>query len=231
MADNCNGEMVSCQATGNIGGAAVESHVVEIPVDEEKQSSLPYSSPAKQPLEEIGDSKGHLLLLKLWQRDEELIAHHMEVKESRIDSINKEIFQLVCCYFAFNWIVLTLLFTVGSSAHTCGRWWIPCSTSLITSVILICAVLYKIVIRGRVQMGLLKDKADLRSVSKCIQELRMKGVSFDLSKEPQNAKRMKSSSVETKLNPLRWCSQFLLPIALTLISGLVLCSSRYIACS
>ena len=66
MADNCNGEMISCEATGNIGGAAVESHVVEIPVDEEKQSSLPYSSPAKQPLEEIGDSKGHLLLLKLW---------------------------------------------------------------------------------------------------------------------------------------------------------------------
>ncbi|XP_059066498.1 uncharacterized protein LOC131857790 [Cryptomeria japonica] len=230
MADKCTAEVVvACELTGN-GAAAAESHVVEIPVDEEKQSSLP-CSPAKQPLEEIADSKGHLLLLKLWQREEELIAHQMEVKESRIDSIHKEIFQLVCCYFVFNWIVLTLLFTAGSSAHTCTRWWIPCSISLITSVILICAILYKIVIRGRVHMGLQKDKANLRSVSKCIQELRMKGVSFDLSKEPQNAKRMKSSSVETRLNPLRWCSEFFVPIALSLISGLILCSSRYIVCS
>ncbi|KAJ6752544.1 hypothetical protein OIU85_002914 [Salix viminalis] len=53
----------------------------------------------------------------------------------------------------------------------------------------------------KVWRQLQREKNDNRALTRCIQELRMKGASFDLSKEPLSGKRMKSSSV--------WC--FLLP--------------------
>eukprot|EP01018_Ginkgo_biloba_P025874 Gb_41752 [translate_table: standard] len=178
-----------------------DSHVVEIPVDQDhnpsdslmaaENRSLPCSpaKPPQHPLEEIADSSGHLLLLKLWQREEEVLARRIEVKESRIDSIRKEVFQLACFYFAFHGIVLTLLFTASTqeNADTCIRWWIPSGLSFITSLVLICAIQYKLLVQGKALRMLQRDKTDSRALSRCIQELRMKGVSFDLCKEPQTA--------------------------------------------
>lgn len=217
----------------------VDSHIVEIPADvmDGSPSDIPSPpSPAKHPqhpLEEIADSRGHLLLLKLWQREEEVIARRIEVKESRIDSIKKEIFHLACLYFAFHGIVLTLLFTAATqeNARTCNRWWIPSTLSGITSLVLICAIQYKLILQRKVMKMLHKDINDSRALSRCVQELRMKGLSFDLSKEPHITKKMKSSSVENKFSPLRWCSQFFLSFALTLTSGFILCSCKLIACS
>ena len=144
FADNCTGLTVS-QPNVN---ASTDSHIVEIPVivqDESLSDTPTLPSPGKapqHPLEEIADSRGHLLLLKLWQRDEELISRRIEVKESRIESIKKEIFHLACLYFSFHGIVLTLLFifAIQENSHTCTRWWIPSTLSLITSLVLICAI-------------------------------------------------------------------------------------------
>ncbi|OVA12324.1 hypothetical protein BVC80_1799g5 [Macleaya cordata] len=47
----------------------------------------------------------------------------------------------------------------------------------------------------KVSRQLQRERSDSRALTRCIQELRMKGASFDLSKEPQNARRMKSSSL------------------------------------
>ncbi|GLJ07262.1 hypothetical protein SUGI_0063070 [Cryptomeria japonica] len=167
-----------------------DHHIVEIPVDEEQIKVNSFSSP-QHPLEEIADSRGHLLLLKLWQREEEVVAHHIQSKESRIESIRSEIFQLTCFFFAFHGIFLTLLFTAATqeNADTCRRWWIPATMSFLTSLVFICVLLHKLIVQGNVVSILQRDKTDLRALSRCIQELRMKGVSFDLSKEPQPAKR------------------------------------------
>jgi len=235
-ADKCADVIVVSEPNVNV---PVDSHIVEIPADvlDENPSDIPAppspSNLPQHPLEEIADSRGHLLLLKLWQRDDEVIARRIEVKESRIDSIKKEIFHLACLYFVFHGIVLTLLFTAATeeNAHTCTRWWIPSTLSLIASLALISAILYKLILQGKVVKMLQMDRSDSRALSRCIQELRMKGISFDLSKEPQTTKKMKSSSVETKFSPLRWCSRFFLPFTLIITSGLILFSCKFIACS
>lgn len=236
MADNCKDVIAVSEPNVN---SPADSHIVEIPVDvlDESPSDIPTPpspvKPPQHPFEEIADSRGHLLLLKLWQRDEEVIARRIEVKESRIDSIKKEVFHLACLYFAFHGIVLTLLFTAATqeNADTCTRWWIPSTLSAVTSLALTCAIQYKLILQGKVKKMLQIDISNSRALSRCIQELRMKGVSFDLSKEPQTTKKMKSSSVETKFSPLKWCSQFCLPFTLTLTSGIILCACKFIACS
>ncbi|KAJ0953836.1 putative transcription factor MYB-HB-like family [Helianthus annuus] len=43
-----------------------------------------------------------------------------------------------------------------------------------------------------------RERMDNRALTRCVQELRMKGVSFDLSKEPAIGNRMKSSSKKKK---------------------------------
>lgn len=235
-ANNCTDLSVLSESNVNV---PVDFHIVEIPVNAQDESPsdiscLPSSVKTPQhPLEEIADSSGHLLLLKLWQRDEEVMTRRVEVKESRLDSIGKEIFHLACLYFAFHGIVLTLLFTAATqeNARTCNRWWIPSTLSGITSLVLICAIQYKLILQRKVMKMLHKDINDSRALSRCVQELRMKGLSFDLSKEPHITKKMKSSSVENKFSPLRWCSQFFLSFALTLTSGFILCSCKLIACS
>ncbi|GAU13462.1 hypothetical protein TSUD_127590 [Trifolium subterraneum] len=58
----------------------------------------------------------------------------------------------------------------------------------------------KLIRYWKVWEQLQRERNDSRGVCRCIQELRMKGASFDLSKElPLNGKKMmKSSSVEIK---------------------------------
>ncbi|KAJ1390334.1 putative tetraspanin-18-like [Sesbania bispinosa] len=75
-----------------------------------------------------------------------------------------------------------------------------------------------------------RERNDSRAVGRCIQELRMKGASFDLSKEPHSGKRMKSSSVEIKWKPLTWCSHNLLTICLVCFTGLVFPASKFVLC-
>lgn len=75
-----------------------------------------------------------------------------------------------------------------------------------------------------------REKESNRAVGRCVQELRMKGASFDLDKEPQSGKRMKSSSVEIKWKPLTWCSRYLITVCLVCFTGLVFPASRLVLC-
>ncbi|KAK4779151.1 hypothetical protein SAY86_006679 [Trapa natans] len=165
---------------------------------------------------EISESPGHLLLLELWQREESLFARRATLRETRMESIKREIFELCCSFFVFHFLFLTLLFV--SSVDILGRvlncrdWWIPTVLS--------------------VERQLHRAKGDNRALSRCIQELRVKGSSFDLSKEPAIAKRMmKSSSVEIKWKPLTWCSQNMVTIGLLCFAGIISPASKLVLCS
>ena len=215
-----------------------DAHVVEIPVDEEHQQKVlccmnTTTAIQHHPLMEISQSPGHLLLLKLWQREEDLFGRRISLKESRMDSIKREIFQLCCFFLVFHGFFLTLLFTSSVSPkyeHTCRKWWIPSILSLSTSLVFVFLVQFKLYRYWKVCRQLQREKNDNRALTRCIQELRMKGASFDLSKEPLSGKRMKSSSVEIKWKPLTWCSQNVITICLLCFSGLVFPASKFILC-
>ncbi|KAL7210109.1 hypothetical protein ACSBR1_031633 [Camellia fascicularis] len=60
---------------------------------------------------EISQSPGHLLLLKLLQREEHLCARRITIKETRKDTIGREIFQLCFFFFIFHSLFSIILFT------------------------------------------------------------------------------------------------------------------------
>ncbi|KAJ0047197.1 hypothetical protein Pint_03658 [Pistacia integerrima] len=215
-----------------------DAHVVEIPVDEEHQNKVLYcmktiTAIQHHPLTEISQSPGHLLLLKLWQRDEDLFGRRIALKESRMDSIRREMFQLCCLFLLFHGLFLTMLFTSSVNAKqgsNCKKWWIPSCLSLSTSLVFVFLVQVKLYRYWKAWRQLQRERGDNRALTRCIQELRMKGASFDLSKEPQSGKRMKSSSVEIKWKPLTWCSQNFITICLLGFSGLIFPASKFILC-
>ncbi|CAN6479609.1 unnamed protein product [Victoria cruziana] len=211
-----------------------DAHVVVIPTEDDDHLQESRLASAHHPLQEISDSPGHLLLLKLWQREEDLFARRITTKETRIDNIRREVFQLCSFFFAFHGFFLILLFVSSSNLNenSCRKWWVPCFLYLVTSIVMIICVQYKVYTYMKMSARLQKDRSDSRALSRCIQELRMKGASFDLSKEPlNNVRRIKSSSVEVKLTPLRWCSQNIVMICLICVTGLVFPASKYILCS
>ncbi|KAG9448798.1 hypothetical protein H6P81_008763 [Aristolochia fimbriata] len=188
-----------------------DSHVIEIPVDGDILQLKPVETNdlsliQHHPLMEISQSPGHLLLLKLWQRKEDKFNGRIARKETQMDNLKCEVFQLCCFFFAFHGFLLTFLF--NASGHLQERaqrqWWIPFFLSLTTSLAIIFFVQLKLYRYHKFVKKLQRDRSDNRALVRCIQELRMKGASFDLSKEPLTTKRMKSSSVEIKWRPLLW---------------------------
>ncbi|KAL9319973.1 hypothetical protein ACSQ67_011812 [Phaseolus vulgaris] len=228
-------------------GEAKDAHIVEIPVEQEhhlhhknvlcSMTSNMIEAIEDHPLTEISESPGHLLLLKLWQREEELFAKRIAHKETRMDSIKAELFQLSSFFFIFHGFFLTLLFTSWAKSHqedqqdqhsVCYKWWLPSMLSLCTSLVFVVLVQVKVHRFWKVWAQLQRERSDGRAVTRCIQELRMKGASFDLSKEPNCGKRMKSSSVEIKWGPLTWCSKNLLTISLVCFTGPTIGDRRHI---
>uniref|UniRef100_A0A1J3FIX6 Uncharacterized protein n=1 Tax=Noccaea caerulescens TaxID=107243 RepID=A0A1J3FIX6_NOCCA len=237
-----------------------DSHIVEIPVDEEhkerqqqqqQQQLVPVSNPGmgilkviqQHPLSEISESPGHLLLLKLWQREEDLFCRRVILKESRLESIKREIFQLCCFFLVFHGFFFTIVYSsscgYSSSADdndgtksdaVCKKWWIPSAVSLATSLVLALLVQAKLFLFWKVSRGVHRERNDNRTLTRCVLELRMKGSSFDLSKEPMSGKRMKSSSVEIKWKPVTWFSQYLITILLLCFAGLFFPVSKFILC-
>lgn len=216
-----------------------DAHVVEIPVDQEhrqQQILLATNNTSliqHHPLMEISQSPGHLLLLKLWQREEDVFARRIALKETRLENIKREVFQLCCFFFAFHGFYLTLLFTssIHSEERTCQKWWIPSCLSLFTSLVIIFFVQLKLFRYMKVGTQLQTVRSDNRTLVRCIQELRMKGASFDLCKEPTTSKRMKSSSVEIKWKPMKWFSQNLVSICLICFTGIIFPASKFILCN
>ncbi|XP_039126284.1 uncharacterized protein LOC120262263 isoform X2 [Dioscorea cayenensis subsp. rotundata] len=83
----------------------------------------------------------------------------------------------------------------------------------------------------RVKKLLKTDKGSDRALTMCVQELRLKGASFDLSMEPLNVSSMKSTSVAIQLRLLRWCSRNLITLCLAGVSVILIPASRLLLCS
>ncbi|WCJ32512.1 hypothetical protein M5689_013932 [Euphorbia peplus] len=207
-----------------------DTHIVEIPVYEEYEQKQ-ICAIQNHPLSEISHSPGHLLLLKLWQREEDLFGRRIAIKENRMNSIKSELFEICCFFVMFHGIFLTLLFTSSvRDEQMCRKWWMPSVISGIGSVVFVVLAQMKAMVYWKVWAQLQRERNDNRAVSRCIQELRMKGSSFDLSKEPLSGKRMKSSSVEIKWKPITWISHYLITISLFCFSGLFFPASQFILC-
>ncbi|XP_039780655.1 uncharacterized protein LOC120647915 [Panicum virgatum] len=112
------------------------------------------------PLEEIAMSAGHLLLLKLWQREEDRLGRRACVLEVRMDVACRDTFYLCAAFLALHSLALAVLFasSVGSAGSSiaaaaagggpesaaCRRWWAPSSLSLAASLTLAAAVRNKV---------------------------------------------------------------------------------------
>ncbi|GAB2230354.1 hypothetical protein Droror1_Dr00014617 [Drosera rotundifolia] len=214
----------------------LDSHVVEIPIDHDKSMTIvedPIAVLQRHPLMEISRSPGHLLLLKLWQREEDLLSRRMAVKETRMDSFRANIFQLSCLLLLFHGFFFTILFSSSSSAkdeRKCKKWLIPSFLSLITCLVVVFLVQVDLFRCRKVSRQLRKEREDSRALTRCVQELRMKGESFDLNKEPLIGKKMKSSSVEVKWRPVSWFRDNFVTIGLVVFAGLMFPVPKLIVC-
>lgn len=214
----------------------LDSHVVEIPIDHDKSMTIvedPIAVIQHHPLMEISRSQGHLLLLKLWQREEDLLSRRMAVKETRMDSFRADIFRLCCLLFLFHGFFFTILFSSSSSAkdeRKCKKWLIPSFLSLITCLVVVFLVQVDLFRYRKVSRQLRKEREDSRALTRCVQELRMKGESFDLNKEPLIWKKMKSSSVEVKWRPVSWFRDNFVTIGLVVFAGMMFPVPKLIVC-
>lgn len=102
--------------------------------------------------------------------------------------------------------------------------------SLCTSLVFVLLVQVKLQRYWKVWEQLQRERNDSRGVGRCVQELRMKGASFDLSKEPVNGKKMKSSSVEIKWKVVTLFSHYLLTVCLVCFTGLAFPISKFVLC-
>ncbi|KAM0943030.1 hypothetical protein DsansV1_C13g0117951 [Dioscorea sansibarensis] len=212
--------------------------VVDVPAtsEEDQEALVPSLGTAIQhhPLTEISASPGHLLLLKLWQRDEDIISCRATAIESRLDASKRQIFLLSCLFLTFHAISLTILFSSSHKSHEnniCKNWMVPCLLSLITSLVIVSSVQAIVCAYWRGWKELQRERGDARALARCLQELRMKGASFDLSREPQTVRRAKSSSVEVRWHGLfRWFSRNLVTVFLLCVSGLIVTASKFIVC-
>ncbi|MBA0792358.1 hypothetical protein Gohar_016863 [Gossypium harknessii] len=153
------------------------------------------------PLHQIAETPTHRLLLKQWLKEEELILNRISFKETQIDSVRKEITQLYIFFFLFHSISLLLLFNSSSRdspVGACHRSWIPSLCSLLCSMGIIWAVRYKTDAEGHLEKLLEREKEDGKLLGKCVEELKKKGVEFDLLKEVDALRRAKSLRVEAK---------------------------------
>ncbi|KAL6644605.1 hypothetical protein ACP70R_016213 [Stipagrostis hirtigluma subsp. patula] len=229
-----------------------DAHIVEIPVSVDGGEASGGDAAAAgeagggHPLGEIAASAGHLLLLKLWQREEARLGRRACALEARMDAARRDAFYLCAAFLAFHALSLALLFaaSVASSvaagpeeAHTsaaCRRWWAPSSLSLAASLALAAAVQLRVCAYWRASARLRRERGDARALARCVQELRMKGAAFDLSKEPQyGVTRAKCASVEGTgaWRPLRWCHQNVVTACLLAVAAAALPSGKFILCA
>ncbi|CAF2155486.1 uncharacterized protein LOC103849716 [Brassica rapa] len=188
-------------------------------------------SKTRHPLHQIADTPTHKLLLKQWLKEEELILNRVSHKESQIDSVRREITQLYIFFFLFHSISLLLLFHASSSSSlsACKRSWIPSLCSLVSSLGLIWAVRYKSEVESHLEKLLEREKEDAKLLRKCVEELKKKGLEFDLLKEVDALRRAKSLRVESKVVK-KWSARDFVTLFFFSVSCLVLAMIRLILC-
>ncbi|XP_019432355.1 PREDICTED: uncharacterized protein LOC109339380 isoform X1 [Lupinus angustifolius] len=150
------------------------------------------------PLHQIAETPTHKLLLKQWLKEQELIHGRIALKETQIDSIRKEITLLYIFFFLFHSTTLMLLFNnsnFSSSSSICHRSWVPSLCSLVFSLGIIWGVRYKGEVEGHMEKMLKREKEDKGLLGKCVEELKKKGLEFDLLKEVDALRRAKSLRV------------------------------------
>lgn len=185
------------------------------------------------PLHQIAETPTHKLLLKQWLKEEELILNRIALKETQIDSVRKEITQLYMFFFVFHSIALILLFNASSNdpvEKSCRRSWIPSLCTLLCSLGLIWAVRYKSDVESHLDKLLEREKEDGKLLAKCVEELKKKGVEFDLLKEVDALRRAKSLRVEAKAVK-KWSARDFVTLFFFSVSCLVLALTRIILCN
>ncbi|CAL4999541.1 unnamed protein product [Urochloa decumbens] len=226
-----------------------DAHIVEIPVSIDKATAAEAAEASgAHPLGEIAASAGHLLLLKLWQREEDRLGRRACALESRMDAARRDAFYLCTAFLAFHGLSLALLFAASVAAAAagsggiggpatsaaCRRWWAPSSLSLAASLALAAAVQLRVCAYWHAASRLRRERGDARALARAVQELRMKGAAFDLSKEPQyGVTRAKCASVEGSgaWAPLRWCQQNVVTACLLAVAAAALPSGKFILCA
>ncbi|KAF8654490.1 hypothetical protein HU200_061680 [Digitaria exilis] len=230
-----------------------DAHIVEITVSVDggeagtpaslDKASAPEEAGGAHPLGEIAASAGHLLLLKLWQREEDRLGRRACALEARMDAVRRDAFYLCAAFLAFHGLSLALLFAAsvaaaaaggGPASAACRRWWAPSSLSMAASLALAAAVQLRVCAYWRAAARLRRERGDARALARAVQELRMKGAAFDLSKEPQyGVTRAKCASVEGggAWAPLRWCQQNVVTACLLAVAAAALPSGKFILCA
>ncbi|WCJ37041.1 hypothetical protein M5689_018203 [Euphorbia peplus] len=189
------------------------------------------------PLHQIAETPTHKLLLKQWLKEEELILNRVSLKETQIDSIRKEITHLYLFFFLFHSISLLLLFNsssispISTRSNACKRSWIPSLCSLLCSCGIIWAVRYKTDVESHVEKLLEREKEDGKLLGKCVDELKKKGVEFDLLKEVDALRRAKSMRFDSKNGGIRkWSAKDFVTLFFLVVSGAVLGMTTMILC-
>ncbi|CAK7355443.1 unnamed protein product [Dovyalis caffra] len=191
----------------------------------------------QHPLHQIAETPTHKLLLKQWLKEEELILNRISLKETQIDSVRKEITQLYIFFFLFHSIALLLLFNASSKdpfgakgSESCKRSWIPSLCSLLCSLGIIWAVRYKTDVECHLEKLFEREKEDGQLLARCVEELKKKGVEFDLLKEVDALRRAKSLRVETKV-VRKWSARDFVSLFFFSVSCIVLGLTRVILCN
>ncbi|KAF3438261.1 hypothetical protein FNV43_RR21022 [Rhamnella rubrinervis] len=200
--------------------------------DQSTNSSIMESKPL-HPLHQIASTPTHKLLLKQWLKEEELILGRIALKETQIDSVRKEITMLYIFFFLFHSTALILLFNASArDPHGvgCRRSWIPSLCSLLFSLGLIWAIRYKTDMEVHLEKLLEREKEDGKLMAKCVEELKKKGVEFDLMKEVDALRRAKSMRIEAKA-VRKWSARDFVTLFFFTVSCFVLAFTRIILCN
>ncbi|GMH10663.1 hypothetical protein Nepgr_012504 [Nepenthes gracilis] len=185
------------------------------------------------PLHQIAETPTHKLLLKQWLKEEELILGRIALKETQIDAVRKEITHLYTLFFLFHSTSLILVFNLSSQdpkSKACRRSWIPSLCSLLCSLALVWAIRYKTDVESHLEKLLEREREDGNLLSKCVEELKKKGLEFDLLKEVDALRRAKSMMVEAKA-VRKWSARDFVTLFFFTVSCLVLALTRLILCS
>ncbi|WOK99552.1 hypothetical protein Cni_G08264 [Canna indica] len=188
---------------------------------------------SRHPLHQIAESATHKLLLKQWIKEEEIVARRVALRESRVDSVRREIAGLYCGFFVFHSLVLLLLYSASAAAASpsaaCRRSWIPCVCSFLCSMAIVWAVRYKTDTECVLERLLEREREDAVLLAKCVEELKRKGTEFDLLKEVDALRRAKSLRVEAKggaAKVRKWSARDLVTMVLIALSCGVLGLTR-----
>ena len=95
---------------------------------------------------------------------------------------------------------------------------------------IIWSVRYKTDVEGHLEKLLEREKEDGKLLAKCVEELKKKGVEFDLLKEVDALRRAKSLRMEAKA-VRKWSARDFVTLFFFSVSCLVLGLTRVILCS